>query len=151
MAQHLYGCGSGGGFPLGVFIGSRRVGLIPTHPHLVEAGGAAGRAAGGPAGGPAGRRPGGDAQAVHLNREWVYLGRHAVGHGRGGRLPGLGIPSFLARIPTFLFPNLGAVAGLPGPGALEGRVRRVRFVGFLIGSHAKNTTLGSLVKQRERT
>ena len=137
MAQHLYGCGSGRGFPLGALIGSRRVRLIPAHPHLVEAGGAAGSAARGSARGPAGRRAGGHAQAVHLDGEGVYLSRHAVGHGRRGRLPGLSVPSFLARISTFLFPNIGAVAGLPGPGALEGRVRRVRFVRFLIGSHAR--------------
>lgn len=46
LSQQVYRCWSGGGFPLGTFKGSRDVGVIPAHPHLVKARGTARSAAG---------------------------------------------------------------------------------------------------------
>lgn len=46
LTQQMYRCWCGGGFPLGALIGSRDVGVIPAHPHLVKARSTARSAAG---------------------------------------------------------------------------------------------------------
>lgn len=46
LTQQMYRCWCRGGFQLGALIGSRDIGVIPAHPHLVKAWGTAWSAAG---------------------------------------------------------------------------------------------------------
>lgn len=41
LTKQMYGCWCRGGFPLGALVGSRDIGVISTHPHLVKAWGTA--------------------------------------------------------------------------------------------------------------